>query len=681
MSNYVIEHLAQGRFNFLVPDPVEIQKLLPGADQILPEPQQIYLEDEDADSLVGFPIRIASRLKALEEALAGYLQVEERAQLAVHTRAPFDSRLYAEAWDGYRTRLAKVLENVILASYGRDYPAVFWLYHSLAVSRLIREIPMRLRRHDLAHGRDHGDVVKYQTFAKWIDRAEALHREIIHRLAAEIEESEDSLFPALLTAMKDNVLIFTEDDYVGPDLSELGSYFQGFLQVDGRDFRRRLARLDAWHRQAMAADPVLRGAVTDLLGGDPDDARSNHLVRSGFVSFLSRQAGYDPGQLLTHQQIEVWEKLLGTIKRFEILCAMRKMLVPLEEEDGALVCRDRSLNTTWVGGPSILRVSASTRPMDFTSTWVVNPIVHRYGLVYDITDFSATLSRLGRAEKNALEDAFRMTSSFQRRINGLATAHELRLEKYLGDGAFYSGRTARNMLAVAIRLQRLYPEFVRRGFPFDSGLRIALNFGEYRLLPLAGSEPGKTSRYEFFGHGLIELSRLSTGKKTEEIEDFKTYLVAQGYPEQVVNKFFAPMTTRSSELVSKLDEARQFYAYINSNGALINEGIVATEAFVSRLGEFPQLYLARVAGHRWIFVDLEDSGEQSLRIGLRKLGVGKFKGIEELPVYEIIDGGSLASESLKEIPIREPLNALKRLFASRVTAKARQKAAGPATTG
>jgi hypothetical protein len=675
MSSSVIHHLARGRFNFLDPEPEEIQALLPGADDILPEPQRIFLEDEDAEPLFGFPIQIAPRLQALGEALAGYLQVEERAQLAVHTRAPFDSRQYAEGWDGYRSRLAKVLENVILASYGRDYPAVFWLHHSLAVSRLIREIPMRLRRLDLAHGRDHGDVVKYETFAKWVDRVDTLNREVIHRLASEMDESEESLRPAILETMRDNVLIFTEDDYVGPDLSELGSYFQGFLQVDGRDFRQRLARLGDWQRQLASTDTLLRSAIADLLRSHPDDARCNHLIREGFVSFLSRHPAYDPAKLFDRQQIEIWEKLLRTIKRFEILCALRKMVVPLQVEDGALVCRDRSLNTTWVGGPSILRVSASTRPMDFTSTWVVNPIVHRYGLVYDITDFSAILSRLGRAEKQQLEEAFRMTSSFQRRINGLATAHDLRLEKYLGDGAFYSGRNARHMLAVAIHLQRLYPEFVARGFPFDSGLRMALNYGEYRLLPLAGSGHEKSSRYEFFGHGLIELSRLSTGKKTEEIDDFKTYLIAQGYPEQVVNKFFAPMTARSSELVSKLDEARRFYAYINPNGALINEGIVASEAFVARLGEFSRLHVARAAGHRWIVLDLDEAEGKRLRIGIRKLGVGKFKGIEQLPVYEVIDGGSLASESLKEIAIREPLSALQRLFASRVTAQARQTAA------
>lgn len=297
-----------------------------------------------------------------------------------------------------------------------------------------------------------------------------------------------------------------------------------------------------------------------------------------------------------------------------------------------------------------MRVSATTRPLDLTSTWVVDPVVERYGLVYDITDFSSTLSRLGRAEKKALEVAFRMTSSFQRRINKLAGTLDLRLEKYLGDGAFYSGRHARHMLVVAIHLQRLYPEFLSRGFPFDSGLRIALNYGEYRLLPLASSTTSREPSYEFFGHGLVELSRLSTGKKPQEIDDFKTYLITQGYPEPVVNKFFAPMMAKSSELVSKLDEARRFYAYINQNGALINEGIVATEAFIQRLGRFPSLHFTRDGGRGYIALEVAEGKVESLQVGIRKLGVGKFKGLEPMPVYEIVDGGNLAPESLKPIP-------------------------------
>ena len=178
------------------------------------------------------------------------------------------------------------------------------------------------------------------------------------------------------------------------------------------------------------------------------------------------------------------------------------------------------------------------------------------------------------------------------------------------------------MLAVAIHLQRFYPQFLERGFPFKSGLRIAMNYGEYRLMPLEGGPAGGTARYEFFGHGLVELSRLSTGKKTQELEEFKTYLISQGYPEPAVNKFFSPLIQSNSELVSKIEEQRRFYAYINQNSALINEGIVATEPFVSRLGTFGDVLRqgqAAAATSRWC----STGGRRRLVVGVRKLGLSR----------------------------------------------------------
>ena len=63
----------------------------------------------------------------------------------------------------------------------------------------------------------------------------------------------------------------------------------------------------------------------------------------------------------------------------------------------------------------MLHLSKATRPIDFMAPWVVDPLVERYGLVYDITEFSTIISLLGRAEKSALDNAFRMMFRFQRR--------------------------------------------------------------------------------------------------------------------------------------------------------------------------------------------------------------------------------------------------------------------------
>lgn len=665
MPRSVLDHLSRGTFTFLRPDPAEIRRVIPQAEQFLPEPQRIFLEDEEATPLVGFPILLSQNLRVLEEALTRYLEAEEQAQRAYFTRQPFDSKVYASTWERYRGLLERVLLNSTRSGFSHDYPAIFWLHHSAAVSSWLQALPKNLLRLDLAVGREHGDTIKYKVFTRWADRVVGLNRDVAQGLAKDLEEQEEALFPRVLELLRDNVLILTED-YISPDLSELSSYFNGLLRQDGRDLRQRLSRTETWLGQVLATDPFARSAVEQGLGADLQEEPGHLLNYHGCLTLFSAHSTYDPEHLLSPAQIKVWESLADKLREFEILRALRRMVVPLDREEDGLVCRDRSMNTTWVGGPSVLRISPAARPMDFTAGWVVDPVVERFGLVYDITDFSATLSLLGKVEKAGLERAFRMTSDFQRRVDRLAHTLGLHLEKYLGDGAFFSGRHPRRMLVVALHLQRLYPEFVERGFPFNKGLRIALNHGEYRLLPLAGGERGKP-RFEYFGHGLVELSRLSTGKKTQEMEEFKTYLVAQGYPEATVNKFFAPMLRRNSELVNKLQESRRFYSYINPNGALINEGIVATEDFISRLGLFPQLYYGRSVGRGYIVAELDEGYDEPLLVGFRKLGVGHFKGIEPLPVYEIIDGAEWSRESLKSIAEQDLSATLERLFAETVT--------------
>ncbi|RMH21234.1 MAG: hypothetical protein D6696_06315 [Acidobacteria bacterium] len=669
MPSSLLEHLSRGLYSFLRPDPEEIRRVIPDAERVLPTPQSIFLEDESATPLIGFPVLRSRGLGALEEALERYLKSEEEAQIAYERRQGFDSQTYARRWERYRALLNQVTENVIAASQSQLYAGIFWLMHSLMVARRLKEIPRRIVRQDLEFGRRRGDAIKYRVFLKLIDRVVTLTYDVVHRLAAEVEEGEDALFPALLDRMRDNVLILTED-HVSPDLSELTSYFNGHLRIDGRDLRQRLKAVADWHARAVTEDPVLRGALTSLLGAreEAETGSRSPLTYPGYLTFLSQRPDYDRRRFPSGEQVAVWESLLLKLKEFEVLHALRRMVVPLERENGGLISRDRSTNTTWVGGPPVLHVSSATRPYDFTMPLVVDPLVHRYGLVYDISDFSATLSLLDRAETVRVEQAFRMMFRFQRRVNRVARAHQLRLEKYLGDGAFFSGRRARQVLLVAVHLQRVYVHALEQGFPFDRGLRLAMNYGHYRLLPLV--DDGAETRYEFFGHGLVELSRLATGKASREIDDFKTYLIGQGYPETTVNKFFAPILRRSAELVSRQEESRRFYAYINANHALVNEGMVATEDFVGRLGDFDRLYLAREGRRAYVVFTVEDEASgSSLRVGMRKLGMSRFKGLGEVPVYEVVDADPWDEATFKEVPSQSLRSALQRLFATTVTSR------------
>jgi hypothetical protein len=71
---------------------------------------------------------------------------------------------------------------------------------------------------------------------------------------------------------------------------------------------------------------------------------------------------------------------------------------------------------------------------------------------------------------------------FQQSVEEIRERHRLRFEKFLGDGAFYSARSARAVLLAAAELRILYERLRRQGFPFDRGLRLAINVGSYHLL-------------------------------------------------------------------------------------------------------------------------------------------------------------------------------------------------------
>lgn len=641
MTPQTLLQILRGPFNFLRADPEEVHRIVPDLAKTLPLPPRIFLEDENATPLRGFPVLASEGLERLHQALARYVLAEEEAQTAIQSRRSHDRKAYQAAWDGYRQLLARAIENVTMSSYGRHYPAIFWLHHSLDLAQLLKETPRRILRIDSATGRQHGDFIKYRVLDRWLERVVDTSYELVTRLAVDTDEAEEELFPRLLTRMRDNVLLLSED-HVSPNLAELASYFNGYLRIDGRELRQRLDELVPWHRERLRQDADLRQSVRHLLGvgGEAEAHSRDLLVRPGYVAYLATRKGYDARRLPTPEQIEVWESLLVKLKEFELFHAVRRCLKPIEPEGDRLLTRETR-------GP--LYLSPATRPMDFMAPWVVDPLVDRFGLIYDITDFSEIVSVLRRSGSGAQDDSFRKMFRFQRRINRMAKAHRMTLEKYLGDGAFYSSRHAVAMTTAAIQIQRFYKQELEEDFPFDRGLRIALNHGQYRLIPIGRDGPEQGERYEFFGHGLVELSRLTTGKGAKEIDEIKMLLISYGYPEGAVHRFFAPLIASDVDVVDHQEETRRFRAYINSNGNLVNEGIVTTGAFLSRLdheSSWQRLYLGRAGDRIYVALPLADPAGEVL-VGVRRLGRARFKGLDPVEVYELIDGADL--EGLEEM--------------------------------
>jgi hypothetical protein len=97
---------------------------------------------------------------------------------------------------------------------------------------------------------------------------------------------------------------------------------------------------------------------------------------------------------------------------------------------------------------------------------------------------------------------------------------------------------------------------------------------------------------------------------------------------------------QDADVVDKVEEARRFYCYINSSGTLVNEGIVATEKFVRELereGKVEDFARGRDGRRAYIVFAVETAGEPLL-VGIRKLGLGNLKGLERVPVFEVVDG-------------------------------------------
>lgn len=656
-----LSQLLSGPFNFLRPDPEEVRRLFPDHQRTLPLPRAIFMEDETATPVHAFPILASEGMAALRDALHKYILAEETMQIAALRREPHDLKSYGAAWERYRALLARAVDNATISSYGRQYPAIFWLHHSLEVARLLKDTPKRLLRADSDIGRRHGDALKYRIFDRFLDRVLSATYDLVQKVAGDTEEVEEELFPRLLTHMRDNVLIFTED-FIGRDMAELGSYFNGSLRIDGRDLRQRLDELARWHADQLARDPELRNLAVHLLGSDNPPESRDLLLRPGYATFLTTRKGYNPAKLLTPSLVPVWENLLLKLKEFDVLHALRKKLITVEPRtDGTFLCRE--LPATGPAARGEFHLSSATRPMDFLAPWVVDPRVERFGMIYDISDFSQTLAMLHRAGNESQEEAFRTMFRFQRRINQLALHYRTKMEKYLGDGAFFSSREALNLLICSVHIQRYYVQSVKEGLPFDRGMRIALNYGSYRLIPLSGG-PEEGERYEFFGPGLVELSRLTTGKATQEIDEVKSMLISQGFDGLEVQRFFAPLAEKNVDVVDKKEEARRFYAYLNRNGTLHNNGMVATQPYVTRLEqEIGPRPLQRVAVEDRRYVLLELPGTEGMLVGIRKLGMAHLKGLEKIAVYEIVDADTLDAGTFAPADGSYLVNAIDREFA------------------
>jgi hypothetical protein len=602
----------------------------------LPTPYKIFPADETQQPSYGFPVAESPVMKELDAKLDRWLNEETTSQLQRTQPAKEKAQL---ALSAYLQHLMKAAENALMSNLLNDYHAVFWLAHSFDLARHFGALPRRISAFDTQAGRTSGDALKYRIYQRWVTETREQMTQLAVR-AAPLLEGEEQRGLQFFRLLQDDVLILTEE-FIGPDLRELRSFVNGYLRRDFQNFRDSFERMRNVATDLLQRERAFRSALP-LFGATPEQGITLALLLDPrFDAYLFDHPAVQ--NAVTREEREQFQLIARRVREFAILNLMRRGIVWMTQlPDGQIVAADRRAATPF---------SRSTRPMDFGRAGVVDPMIHRFGMIYDISAFSETLGNIRRGGGKEEMRSYRQMLLFQRKLDAIASRHLLQFEKFLGDGAFYTTRRALRLTRAAVEIQRFYSEMKRKGFAFNKGLRIALNYGYYRLLPMkTGADPSDRIN-EFYGPGIVELSRLTTGKANKEIEELSAFLISHGYDQSKVQQFFAPLK-RGVDVVDHTQTAREFYAYLDGNGHLVNEGIVASLGMLQELStelaqEAQQLYRVRSPFGSYIGFAPAVAGVEY--VGIRLLGMVALKGLDNIDVGEIVPFA--AGEADEVVPI------------------------------
>lgn len=588
---------------------------------LLPNPYRIFGLDETQPSFQGFPIATSPVVDQIDALLESWIDREIEAVAGIR-----DAKEAArEVFRNYSRYVLKIVENAMLSNFLADYHAIFWFVHAGQLARHFSSIPAKLVDHDVAVGRDKGSSILFRIYNRWASTMRRGMQDLAERLHPMLDGEELRNLETFELLHK-NVLIFTTPR-ISDDFAELKSFINGHLRQDAKE---------------------LLGVLDAIIDRCRILSRDSETFRYSMGRFGLNHAGVERRSFLdgevreyvfNHPQIRAvadeptrarLDSLYAQIIEWDILRRVRDGLVWMDRNDKGEV-----VDAT---DPSKL-YSRSTRPIDFGRVGVLDPIVYRFGLVYDLSCFSQTLAEIARGGVKKEINSYRQMFMFQKKLEAITSNHLLKFEKFLGDGAFYTTRRAMRLIHAAIEMQQLYGHLRSTGFVFDKGLRIALNYGYYRLLPLGSKAGSEQPLVEFYGPGIVELSRLTTGKSTQAIAEIQQYLIAHGYSEKDVTRFFAPVM-KSPSGGTEEDSEREFYAYMDPNGNLVNEGIVASLALIEQLTiELEEagndaLQSIESPWGRYVGFRLGIEGVETL--GCRLLGQVALKGLDKVAVAEIV---------------------------------------------
>ncbi|MGC8915679.1 MAG: hypothetical protein ACP5NF_01710 [Thermoanaerobaculum sp.] len=587
----------------------------------VPAPFWLYGEDERTILTLGFPFQVTSAWEGFCRELSRLAELEARYRLAQASRQGFDKHPLVGKREEVAAAALPLFANAFEQDFDRLFPEILWLALSREIS--VRFSELRADLVSWAPGTERAALAKilYLAAQRVIETLETAEHQACQQVKARapwVNPEAGRRFAQLLR--QDLVPFVSLQATQGQE--EVDLYLAGKLGLEPQKFRQVLAEKTEGLDTLRQKDP---GFVETLALLDPEAPSLPsrdllfHLPTLRLLSVWRHPAT----PRFSAELFALLEDLGGRFRRFEVVSALSARILPVASHGSRLVAKS---------GSQLVRLSPSVRAMDFTSPTVVPSAVRRYGLVYDLVEFTRILEELRRFGLRAELSGLRFMLRFQHAWEQIRSEYRLRLEKFLGDGAFYSSRSAKAVFQAAVRGRLVYESLREQGCPFDRGLRMALNVGTYHLLPMVG---GAKASFEFFGQGLVELSRLTTGKSSKEVEEIADFLVARGYDLHQVLEFLEPVRHRTSP--ERLRESRPYGAYLLENGELQNLGTVLTEAFLRELElewTNPRVGEVEAWGQKWLVVMTHPDGGPWA--GLRFLGVTHLKGLEPFPLYEMV---------------------------------------------
>ncbi len=628
--------------------------LFPVLAASLPAPFPIFNRDEERVLTWGYPLLLSDGVLKLRRDLDALVEAEAEYRRRSRAGDSNDKQRMISYRDRYHRSISATMENVVMNDYHRGLVDLFLLFHSGEVNRAIAKVAKKFSDPRIGPANAFDDDLRLAIgtlIADLLRRAALTAVDHLKQLAK--VQVTPALTPLLGTICQDQLLLV--DSRPPQDLKQLSSYLQArFRQKSDAVIAANnnvLARL----RDLVSRRPEVGNLLRSAVGSGLKFDRPEVLLEPRLLDAI-QNAGLSDTVHLSVMQMDLLRDLGLRLKTFELLAALRRRLLPMQRQGATLVLRGRSSSTP---------IAKTTRPYDFTAPGVVDSSVRRFGLIYDLSNFTTVLEEVRKAGRMAEERALQFMYVFQNRLEAIRLRRRLTFEKFLGDGAFYTSRRALRVIAAACEIQHTYEQLRNIGFPFNHGIRIALNYGVYRLLPMLHPGP-EAKRFEFFGHGIVELARLTTGKSTREVSDIAEFLVHSGYDPGEVDLFLSPLASVRSgqEQIS----TRVYAATLDEHGELVNEGIVVALPFIEELElelGISKMSVVELDRLRWLVFPIDPGMPDTLYVGLRYLGVARLKGLPPQELAEAVVLSELPTER-KEIPFKRPLVAQLRHLAQAI---------------